>query len=49
MADERKLNEQPSINEDYYYYYYYYYRVTMVQIFVTSNLSIQIMFYRYQR
>ena len=25
MADERKLNEQPSINQDYYYYYYYYY------------------------
>ena len=25
MADERKLNEQPSINKDYYYYYYYYY------------------------
>ena len=24
MADERKLNEQPSINKDYYYYYYYY-------------------------
>ena len=23
MADERKLNEQPSINKDYYYYYYY--------------------------
>ena len=22
MADERKLNEQPSINKDYYYYYY---------------------------
>ena len=25
MADERKLNEQPSIDKDYYYYYYYYY------------------------
>ena len=25
MADERKHNEQPSINKDYYYYYYYYY------------------------
>ena len=25
MADGRKLNEQPSINKDYYYYYYYYY------------------------
>ena len=24
MADERKLNEQPSINKDYYYYYYYF-------------------------
>ena len=24
MADERKLNEQPSINKNYYYYYYYY-------------------------
>ena len=23
MADERKLNEQPSINKDYYYYHYY--------------------------
>ena len=22
MADERKLNEQPSIIKDYYYYYY---------------------------
>ena len=22
MADERKLNEQLSINKDYYYYYY---------------------------
>ena len=25
MADERKLNEQPSINKDYYYHNYYYY------------------------
>ena len=25
MADERKLNGTPSINEEYYYYYYYYY------------------------
>ena len=23
MADERKLNEQPSINKEYYYYYSY--------------------------
>ena len=22
MADERKLNEQPSMKKDYYYYYY---------------------------
>ena len=24
MADERMLNEQPSINKDYHYFYYYF-------------------------
>ena len=36
MADERKLNEQPSINKDYYYYYYYYITAMYNQILDTS-------------
>ena len=30
MANERKLNEQPSIKKDYYYYYYYYYYLLLL-------------------
>ena len=34
MADERKLNEQPSINKDYYYYYYYKYHAKYIYIYI---------------